>query len=229
MDRRPLVIAGMLLGIGLGGFADGILFHQILQIHNMLSAWISPDEILGAKTNMFWDGLFHALTWCVTMMGLWALWKAGCNPAVPWSGRTLVGSWFAGWGLFNLVESIIDHYILQVHHVVERLGLSIFDHLFLLSGVLFLAIGWGMIRAARAENTRVASLSRKTKGIMTWPYQPPNGSRAIRPEPSISEYTLKWPAAFPIWRDVLMKSASASLLSIRNGILKGQSKQTRRQ
>jgi len=41
MDRRPLIIAGLLLGIDLGGFADGILFHQILQIHNMLSAWIS--------------------------------------------------------------------------------------------------------------------------------------------------------------------------------------------
>ncbi|MBA3481110.1 MAG: DUF2243 domain-containing protein, partial [Pirellulales bacterium] len=36
-DRRPLIAAATLLGIGLGGFVDGILFHQLLQFHNMLS------------------------------------------------------------------------------------------------------------------------------------------------------------------------------------------------
>ena len=32
MNPRPLLAAGALLGIGMGGFVDGILFHQILQI-----------------------------------------------------------------------------------------------------------------------------------------------------------------------------------------------------
>ena len=41
-NRRPLIAAATLLGIGMGGFVDGILFHQILQFHNMLSA---PDTI----------------------------------------------------------------------------------------------------------------------------------------------------------------------------------------
>ena len=36
-----------------------------------------------------------------------------------------------GWGLFNLVEGIIDHHLLNVHHVVERLGDSIWDFAFL--------------------------------------------------------------------------------------------------
>jgi uncharacterized membrane protein len=38
MTRRPLIAAGTLLGIGMGGFVDGIVFHQLLQVHNMLSA-----------------------------------------------------------------------------------------------------------------------------------------------------------------------------------------------
>lgn len=36
--RRPLIAAGVALGIGLGGFVDGIVLHQLLQVHNMLSA-----------------------------------------------------------------------------------------------------------------------------------------------------------------------------------------------
>ncbi len=43
MNRKPLIAAGTLMGIGMGGFVDGILFHQIFQIHNMLSAKLPPD------------------------------------------------------------------------------------------------------------------------------------------------------------------------------------------
>jgi len=54
--------AGLLLGIGMGGFLDGILFHQLLQVHNMLSNLYPPDTLVHLEINMFWDGLFHALT-----------------------------------------------------------------------------------------------------------------------------------------------------------------------
>jgi uncharacterized membrane protein len=38
MHSRPSWIPpGLLLGAGLGGFFDGILFHQLLQWHNMVS------------------------------------------------------------------------------------------------------------------------------------------------------------------------------------------------
>jgi uncharacterized membrane protein len=38
--------AGILLGIGLGGFVDGIVLHQIFQWHNMVSNWIPPHIML---------------------------------------------------------------------------------------------------------------------------------------------------------------------------------------
>src|SRR3978361_1772232 len=113
---RPLVSAGVLIGIGMGGFVDGILFHQIFQIHNMLSARIPPTSVVNIETNMVWDGLFHALTWLMTAFGIFLLWQAGKQRDVPWSGRTFVGSLFAGWGVFNLVEGIVDHHILGLHH-----------------------------------------------------------------------------------------------------------------
>jgi uncharacterized membrane protein len=36
-QRKRATTAGILLGIGLGGFVDGIALHQIFQWHNMLS------------------------------------------------------------------------------------------------------------------------------------------------------------------------------------------------
>lgn len=149
VNFRPLIAAGTLLGIGMGGFVDGILFHQILQIHNMLSAKLPPNTLLNVEINMVWDGLFHAFTWVTTAFGIVLLWRAGQKENVPWSTRALVGGLIQGWGWFNLIEGGIDHHILGVHHVVERWGLSIADYLFLLSGIVFIVLGQWLLRLAR--------------------------------------------------------------------------------
>ncbi|MGF1632924.1 MAG: DUF2243 domain-containing protein [Phycisphaerae bacterium] len=132
----------------MGGFVDGIVLHQILQLHNMLSARRPPDSVVNIEANMVWDGLFHAFTWVMVALGILLLFRAGRRADVPWSGRVLLGSMLAGWGLFNLVEGVVNHHILQVHHVVERLGLSVWDWVFLGSGALLVGVGWLMIRSA---------------------------------------------------------------------------------
>ena len=69
--RRPSFSpAGILLGIGLGGFIDGILLHQILQWHHMISHDEPVDTVLGLERNTLWDGLFHAFTWVAVLVGL---------------------------------------------------------------------------------------------------------------------------------------------------------------
>ena len=148
-DRRPLISAGTLLGIGMGGFVDGIVLHQMLQVHNMLSARRPKDSIVNMEINMFWDGLFHAFTWMMTALGLWLLWKAVRRRDVPLSDKTLFGSMVFGWGLFNLVEGIIDHHILEIHHVRDLpMHVPIYDWLFLgIGGVGLLLIGWWLARS----------------------------------------------------------------------------------
>jgi hypothetical protein len=97
MSTRPIVSSGLLLGVGMGGFADGIVLHQILQVHNMLSAVYPRDTLVNAAVNMFWDGLFHAFTWVVTAAGIARLWKAGAARDVVWSaGRRGGRCWWAG-------------------------------------------------------------------------------------------------------------------------------------
>ena len=156
-NRRPLIAAGMMLGIGLGGFVDGIVAHQLLQVHNMLSARY-PTRGVDAETlvanleiNMFWDGLFHALTWIITAIGIAMLWTAVRRPDVPHSTLTLVGGMSLGWGLFNLVEGIIDHHILHLHHVVEVPTHLPWDSGFLGSGVVLSLLGWALIWTGRDD------------------------------------------------------------------------------
>ncbi len=159
ITHAPLVTAGTFLGIGMGGFVDGILFHQILQLHAMVSAIVPKTSIPNIEINMFWDGMFHALTWVMTAIGIMLLWRAARRVDVPWLGKVFVGALFLGWGLFNLIEGIIDHHILNLHHVYEAQGQSKFDYLFLLSGVVFIVGGLMAVRSQR--NVTVAGMRRR--------------------------------------------------------------------
>ena len=150
--RTPLIAAGVFMGAGLGGFVDGITFHQILQWHNMLSAKIPPNDLVSAKINMYWDGLFHAAVWVMTVIGIFLLWRAGQRRDVPWSGRTFLGALSIGWGLFNLVEGIIDHQLLGIHHVYEYTTNKLpWDISYLAFGVVMLLIGSILIRIGNGD------------------------------------------------------------------------------
>ncbi len=119
-NRAPLIAAAMVLGIGLGGFLDGILLHQVLQFHNVLSAKIPPVDLMTKNVNMFWDGIFHTFTLLVTFTGTLLLWKVMARPGVDRSGRLLAGGYLVGWAVFNFIEGIIDHHVLRLHNVREN-------------------------------------------------------------------------------------------------------------
>lgn len=154
MNLGSLRTAGIFLGIGLGGFVDGIVLHQILQLHNMLSNRLFPDTVVNTDINMFWDGIFHAFTWICTVVGLWRLWRVAQRRASPLNSKVLCGSMLLGWGLFNFIEGIVNHQLLGLHHVVQRAtgGAQMFwDLTFLASGVVFIAAGRYLIQRGRAE------------------------------------------------------------------------------
>ena len=152
-NRRALVLPGILLGIGLGGFLDGIVLHQMLQWHHMLTSHgdYPATTVAGLEVNTLWDGIFHASTWLATAAGLWLLWRTGRRPHVPWSGRALLDLLAMGWGLFNLVEGIIDHHILTIHHVRYSGSDALpWDLGFLALGAALVAAGWWLYRTSYA-------------------------------------------------------------------------------
>lgn len=150
VHHGPLISAGTMLGAGLGGFLDGILLHQILQWHNMLSSKVVPADLGAMKYNMLWDGLFHLATWLATAVGLGQLWRAVQRRDLPLSARTFAGSLLLGWGLFNVVEGLIDHHILGIHHVRPGTGQLAWDIGFLIFGALLCAGGVFLIRSRPA-------------------------------------------------------------------------------
>lgn len=152
------VSAGIFFGLGLGGFFDGIVLHQLLQWHHLLTnAGYPPDSVENLKVNTFWDGLFHALTYVFVVIGLFLLWRTARRTHIRWSSRLLIGTFLIGFGLFNLGEGIINHQILGIHHVnetVPREQWIYWDVAFLLWGALMLSGGWLLFRSARRRQGR---------------------------------------------------------------------------
>jgi uncharacterized membrane protein len=141
-----ILTPGFVLGVGLGGFVDGILLHQILQWHNMGSAVLPPETMEAMQRNMTWDGLFHAATWVVTFAGVWMLWSDRNRSAV--TASAFAGQMILGWGVFNLLEGVIDHHLLNLHHVRDLpMHMPAYDWTFLaVGGVVLVVLGWALAR-----------------------------------------------------------------------------------
>ena len=151
--NNPLARAGLVLGLGFGGFADGIGLHQILGWHHLVcvTATCQPATIGQLQRQITQDGLFHLALWLVTLAGTVLLFRAARHAGLAGQGRVLLGSMLAGAGLFNFLEGLIDHHLLRIHHVLpgdpHELG---FDLLFLAVGVLLLLVGAALARSPRA-------------------------------------------------------------------------------
>jgi uncharacterized membrane protein len=147
--RLPPRAPALLYGLGLGGFIDGIVLHQVLQWHHMISdvPGSPPTTLAGLEHNTVADGVFHLGTWLLVVLASFATlraWRQG-RLAPSWSFH--VGLLLAGWGLFNLVEGLVDHQLLGVHHVRDDLGGPVsWDVGFLVFGALLVAGGWALHR-----------------------------------------------------------------------------------
>jgi uncharacterized membrane protein len=142
LNPVPLSTAAMVLGIGIGGFIDGIVLHQILQWHEMLTNKIAPVTVEAKSVNMFWDGIFHAFTLIVVFIGVVLLWKLLRRKDIDRSGKILAGGLITGWGLFNIIEGTINHHILRLHNVREIGEHDLYNYLFLGISVIMLTVGY---------------------------------------------------------------------------------------
>ena len=148
-------VGGILLGLGLGGFFDGIVFHQVLQWHHMLSsAGYPPTTVENLRMDVLADGLFHVSTFAFVVFGIYLLWNASRRQHKRWSGSLLFGSLLIGFGLFNVVEGLIDHFWLGIHHVNEtapRAQWIWWDLGFLAWGAAMLILGWIVCRSGQTQ------------------------------------------------------------------------------
>jgi len=148
---RPLTAAGVILGMAFAAFFDGIVLHQILGWHHMIcqETHCDPVSIPDLQAKQRADGWFHLGAYGTVLAGTALLFRAGRRRETVWSARLLLGSILAGFGGFNIVEGIIDHHILQIHHVRFGPSRDVYDLTFLAVSALILGAGVGMIRSAR--------------------------------------------------------------------------------
>ena len=150
--ERPRLSPAILLGIGFGGLLDGILFHQILQWHHVLSAdgCCPTNTLAGLEDNVLADGVFHLTVLIVTFVGaVGALtaWRDG-RLAPPW--RAQIGGLLVGWGIFGLIDSA-THLILELHHVRDDIGGPAgWDLGFLFFALAVICTGAALITSARS-------------------------------------------------------------------------------
>jgi uncharacterized membrane protein len=142
------ILPGFLIGASLAGFFDGILLHQILQWHHMICieshCVFSTVETL--KQAQFYDGLFHAVMWLALLVGLIVfvnrLKVSVFNPSYFW-GTILLGA-----GAFNVVEGVVNHHTLQIHHVRFGPGGAAWDFGYLLISAIIALFGWRKMNQA---------------------------------------------------------------------------------
>ncbi len=112
--NSPLRWPAVCLGISLGGFFDGILLHQVLQWHHLLS---EVDAVRDVRTQILADGLFHALMYVIGAAAIVLLWRRRAALAAPMAARVLQVSLAAGFGLWHVADAILSHGLLRIHRV----------------------------------------------------------------------------------------------------------------
>lgn len=140
---RGLALAAFLLGVALGGFFDGILLHQILQWHHLLSGW-DGGIFEDIRVQMMADGVFHVLMYAIAIWGLILVWKYKQDLARQGSGKLLLAYAFIGFGTWHVIDSVLSHWILGIHRIRTDTDNPLFWDLlwFVVFGLAFILIGW---------------------------------------------------------------------------------------
>lgn len=135
--------AALALGFAAGGFFDGILLHQILQWHHLLSALDDP-AFGDIRVQILADGLFHALMYVVGAAGIFLLWRARHGLERPGAGRLLAAGALVGFGAWHILDAVLSHWVLGIHRIRMDTGNRLLWDLiwFFVFGVAFVLAGW---------------------------------------------------------------------------------------
>jgi uncharacterized membrane protein len=138
-----LVWGAALLGVGIAGTLDEVIFHQLLRWHHFYDGSDAAVALVS-------DGLFHLVSTSAVVVGGILLWRASRSD--PLDGRRVWGSLLAGAGAFNLYDGTVQHKVLHLHRVREGVANETpYDLAFIGVALLTLAIGLAFLRRATAR------------------------------------------------------------------------------
>jgi len=155
---RRFELAGISLGFGFGGFFDGILLHQVLQWHHLLSG--IEDARSDIRVLIMADGMFHILMYVVTGTGLLLLARTRAEFSGKGADHRLLGNTILGFGIWHILDAILSHWILGIHRIRMDTGNPLFWDLlwFAVFGLAALVLGLLIRRSVPAPTRRVFRL-----------------------------------------------------------------------
>ncbi|KAA2238029.1 DUF2243 domain-containing protein [Salinarimonas soli] len=104
------------LGFALGGFVDGILLHQVLQWHHLLS--LVPGEALrDIRAQILADGAFHVGMYAIAAVGLWMLWRRRGGFSGTGADRRVAAGAAFGFALWQAADTVLFHWLLGIHRI----------------------------------------------------------------------------------------------------------------
>jgi uncharacterized membrane protein len=179
--NRQLAWSGYALGFALGGFFDGILLHQVLQWHHLLSGIEQARQDI--KILILTDGLFHLLMYVIASFGLVWLWQ-GRRALAHLDDRFMLSRALLGFGAWHLLDAVLSHWVLGIHRIrMDTDNPLLWDLLWLMAFGL-VPLLWGLLmrrhKIPTANNRLMAPPWTLAAGVFlasivaTWP-APSNG------------------------------------------------------
>jgi uncharacterized membrane protein len=126
------LLSGVLIGIGVAGFVDETVFHQLLHWHHFYD---KSTPTVGLVS----DGLFHAVSWACIVAGLF-LFADIRRRRTYWHLRFLAGFCF-GLGGFQLYDGTIQHKLLRLHQIRYHVSILPYDLVWNIIAAVVLVVG----------------------------------------------------------------------------------------
>lgn len=163
---RRLRRASFLLGFAMGGFFDGILLHQILQWHHLLSG-VQAGALGSLGAQVAADGVFHAIMYVIAAVGLIELFRARSAMAPSPAARPRWGHFWIGFGAWHIIDALLSHWITGIHRIkMDAANPLAWDIAWVVVfGVLPLLYGW-RIRKHRPPPTSGSAGGRTFFGLL---------------------------------------------------------------
>ena len=138
--------SGALVGIGIAGFVDETVFHQLLHWHHFYDKSTPAAGLVS-------DGYFHAASWVAVVVGLF--WYADLRRR----HALVAGRWWAGLllaaGAFQLYDGTVQHKLLGLHQIRYEVNLAPYDWTWNIIAVLLIVAGLVLLRRRPAPTAEV--------------------------------------------------------------------------
>lgn len=134
---------GILFGLGLVGFIDEVVFHQLLHWHHFYDKSTTDIGLVS-------DGLFHAFSWFSTIASSFLLADLHRRNAY-WFKRWLAGVLIGG-GAFQLYDGTIQHKLMQLHQIRYDVDIRPYDMIWNLTALAMILGGFMLVSGVKLRS-----------------------------------------------------------------------------